>query len=96
MTGGVRQVINRIGVFAAVLLIRAYQMLLAPLLVGGGCRHHPSCSVYAIEALHRHGLRRGVVLAAKRLWRCRPGGSYGYDPVPDVAHPTLPGKPHAR
>lgn len=96
MRGAVGQALNRIGVFAAVVLIRAYQMLLAPLLVGGGCRHHPSCSVYAIEALHRHGLGRGAVLAARRLWRCRPGGSYGYDPVPDAVHTPIHGKSRAR
>jgi putative membrane protein insertion efficiency factor len=46
------------------------------------CRFTPSCSQYAIEALHGHGARRGLMLAAARLLRCRPGGRRGPDPVP--------------
>ncbi len=62
-------------------LIRLYQIALSPLL-GGACRHHPSCSAYAREAVERHGVRRGVPLALRRLARCHPLGSSGYDPVP--------------
>jgi len=62
-------------------LIRLYQITLSPLL-GGACRHHPSCSAYAREAVERHGVRRGVPLALRRLARCHPFGSSGYDPVP--------------
>ena len=65
-----------------ILVIRAYQNLVSPLLIGG-CRHWPTCSRYAEEALWTHGLKRGLVLSAQRLWRCRPGGSYGYNPVPE-------------
>jgi putative membrane protein insertion efficiency factor len=54
---------------------------LAPLL-GGACKFHPSCSHYAGEAVERHGARRGVWLALKRLARCRPFSAGGYDPVP--------------
>ena len=46
------------------------------------CRFTPSCSQYAIEALHTHGARRGLLLSAARLLRCRPGGRRGPDPVP--------------
>jgi putative membrane protein insertion efficiency factor len=60
--------------------IRAYQLTLAPWF-RGACRHHPSCSAYAIEAIERHGLR-GFGLAVKRLARCHPFGTHGYDPVP--------------
>ena len=60
--------------------IRAYQRL-APSHVRGACRHFPSCSEYAREAIERHGLR-GVWMAMKRLSRCRPFGSHGFDPVP--------------
>jgi ribonuclease P protein component/putative membrane protein insertion efficiency factor len=47
------------------------------------CKFYPSCSHYATEAISRHGARRGLRLAAARLWRCRPGTQGGYDPVPD-------------
>jgi len=63
--------------------IRLYQLTLSPWL-GRQCRYEPTCSVYAAEALERHGVRRGSWLAAKRLGRCHPWGSSGYDPVPDA------------
>lgn len=63
------------------LLIRLYQRLLSPF-TRGACRHVPSCSEYAREAVERHGAARGVALAARRLARCHPLGSSGYDPVP--------------
>ena len=67
-------------------LVRLYQILIAPLLrqMNGGhghCRHDPSCSNYAIEALRVHGAIKGGVLAAWRLLRCHPRGTHGYDPV---------------
>ena len=65
----------------ALLLIRAWQHLLAPAF-GGGCRHLPSCSHYAYEAIERHGLARGGWLALRRLARCHPFGTHGVDPVP--------------
>ena len=65
--------------------IRAYRALLSPLLPNV-CRFTPSCSVYALEALHRHGPVRGLWLTIRRLARCHPitwlGGSSGFDPVP--------------
>lgn len=63
-------------------MIRLYQLILSPLL-GPACRFEPSCSTYAQEALTRHGAVTGSWLAARRLCRCRPGGGYGYDPVPE-------------
>lgn len=64
-----------------ILLIRAYQRL-APPHVRGACRHVPSCSEYACEAIARHGAWRGGWLAIARLGRCHPLGSAGIDPVP--------------
>ena len=63
------------------LLVRAYQWLIRPLLPSA-CRFHPSCSEYAGEALVRHGARRGAWLAARRVCRCGPWHPGGYDPVP--------------
>jgi putative membrane protein insertion efficiency factor len=65
--------------------IRAYRALLSPLLPHV-CRFTPSCSVYALEALKRHGPFKGTWLTLRRLSRCHPiswlGGSSGFDPVP--------------
>jgi uncharacterized protein len=63
------------------LLVRAYRLVLSPLLPAA-CRFHPSCSAYAEEALVLHGARRGTWLTVRRLVRCRPGCPGGYDPVP--------------
>lgn len=63
------------------LAIRAYQRL-APASVRGACRHFPSCSEYAREAIVRHGSWRGTWLALRRLGRCHPLGTAGVDPVP--------------
>jgi uncharacterized protein len=47
------------------------------------CRHIPSCSTYALEAIEIHGAPKGLWLGAKRLGRCHPWGTSGYDPVPE-------------
>lgn len=46
------------------------------------CRFIPTCSEYAKEAILTYGSIKGVFLTMKRILKCRPGGSYGYDPVP--------------
>jgi putative membrane protein insertion efficiency factor len=46
------------------------------------CHFVPSCSSYALEAIELHGAGRGAWLAFKRIMRCRPFGSRGFDPVP--------------
>jgi uncharacterized protein len=61
--------------------LRAYKLVLSPLFAGA-CRHVPSCSTYAAEAVTIHGAARGAWLAAKRLARCHPFGTSGFDPVP--------------
>lgn len=66
---------------AALGMLRAYQLLLSPMFVGS-CRFVPSCSAYACEAITRFGVLRGMVLALRRLGRCRPLASHGFDPVP--------------
>lgn len=62
--------------------IRFYQAALSPM-NPWGCKYWPSCSHYALEAIERHGLRRGARLALGRLLRCHPLVFGGYDPVPE-------------
>lgn len=62
-------------------LVTGYQGLLSPFF-GGSCRFVPSCSQYARDAIVEHGALTGSWLAARRLARCHPAGSYGLDPVP--------------
>lgn len=62
-------------------LIRAYQLLLSPLL-GRHCRYHPTCSAYTMEAIKKHGATRGSALGARRIARCHPWSEGGPDPVP--------------
>lgn len=62
-------------------LVAIYRYGISPLL-GMRCRYQPTCSVYAREALLRHGAFRGSWLAARRVARCHPWGGSGHDPVP--------------
>jgi putative membrane protein insertion efficiency factor len=71
-------------------VVRGYRLLLSPWL-GGACRFTPTCSLYAIEALERHGAARGSYLAARRLVRCQPWCAGGHDPVPAAAGRRGPG-----
>ncbi len=64
-------------------LVRFYRLAISPWL-GSNCRYDPTCSSYAIEALQVHGFLKGTWLAIKRIGRCHPWGSSGYDPVPKV------------
>jgi uncharacterized protein len=66
---------------ALLLLIEVYRVTLAPL-IGGFCRYLPSCSVYAEEAIRRHGAAQGSWLAVRRVLRCHPFHRGGFDPVP--------------
>ena len=65
---------------AAILPIRLYQLLISPLL-GQRCKYYPSCSEYAVQAIRRFGILRGLVLAGWRLLRCNPWSHGGVDPV---------------
>jgi putative membrane protein insertion efficiency factor len=68
----------------AIGLLRIYRYLLSPML-GPRCRFMPSCSEYAMQALHTHGAVRGGWLSARRLCKCHPWHPGGFDPVPDSA-----------
>lgn len=65
------------------MLLRFYKLAISPLLPPS-CRHVPTCSEYAVEALKTHGLFRGSWLTIIRLSKCHPWGTHGYDPVPKV------------
>ena len=62
-------------------LIKLYQTLISPFMMPA-CRFYPSCSEYAHEAIERHGIAKGLVLALKRILRCHPFNPGGVDPVP--------------
>ncbi|MEM9672197.1 MAG: membrane protein insertion efficiency factor YidD [Bacteroidota bacterium] len=61
--------------------IRFYQYAISPIL-GTNCRHTPTCSQYTLEAIQEWGVAKGVWLGLKRIARCHPWGTHGYDPVP--------------
>ena len=62
-------------------VVRFYQLAISPYLPAS-CRYLPTCSDYALEALGRYGLIKGVYLTGRRLLRCHPWCRGGYDPVP--------------
>ena len=62
----------------AVAPVRLYQRAISPALPAR-CKYHPSCSEYAVQAVRRFGILRGLVLAAWRLLRCNPWSHGGVD-----------------
>lgn len=67
----------------ALFMIDVYQMLISPFTGGrAACRFTPTCSEYTKQAIKKYGIIRGSALGARRISRCRPGGGFGYDPVP--------------
>jgi putative membrane protein insertion efficiency factor len=62
-------------------LLRFYRYAISPML-GNNCRFHPSCSEYAVDALKRHGVGKGLWLTLRRIGRCNPLHAGGFDPVP--------------
>lgn len=78
----VLQVVGGLARLAAELLIRGYQMIISPLLIGN-CKFVPSCSDYCLQAIRQWGVWRGAWMGLKRLARCHPFGIGGIDPVPD-------------
>ena len=80
----VKQIINliRLGFsYILILPVRLYQIFISPVLPNS-CRHVPTCSTYAIEALKIHGPIKGLYLGVRRILKCHPWGTHGYDPVP--------------
>ena len=75
-------------------LIRAYQLVLSPYL-GRNCRFLPTCSSYSIEAIERHGVAKGSLLATRRLLKCHPLHRGGIDPVPPKPDEPQPKRMHS-
>jgi uncharacterized protein len=72
--------------------IHFYRYVISPL-IGPRCRHLPTCSQYALEAIDKNGAWKGGWLVLSRLARCHPWGTDGFDPVPDLrdeSHPFAP------
>jgi putative membrane protein insertion efficiency factor len=69
-------------------LIRLYQVLLSPF-TGGQCRFHPTCSHYGLDAIRQWGPWRGSWLTIRRILRCNPLVTGGYDPVPLKGVPPI-------
>ena len=73
--------INRIVIYPLILSIKIYQLFISPI-IGQNCRYLPTCSEYTIECLKKFGIIKGIFLSFKRISKCHPWGSHGYDPVP--------------
>ena len=72
---------------ALILLLRVVRLALMPFvsmtsITPRVCKYEPTCSHYAEQAIRRHGVLRGLMLASWRLLRCNPWSKGGYDPVP--------------
>jgi putative membrane protein insertion efficiency factor len=80
--------------------IRVYQRVISPALPRR-CKYEPTCSLYAVQAIRRFGILRGLVLAGWRLLRCNPFSHGGFDPVeaqrlfrtPPASEPPAPARP---
>lgn len=64
-------------------LIRFYQLTLSGF-IGNSCRHQPTCSEYGYEAIAKYGLMHGGFITVKRIAKCGPFGTSGFDPVPST------------
>ena len=67
-----------------VVLLRIYRAVISPL-YGDVCRYYPSCSSYALQAIQRHGVVKGVALGSLRIAKCHPWAAGGVDDVPGVS-----------
>lgn len=74
--------IKKILAWPFLILIRFYQYGISAYFPSA-CRHQPTCSQYMKEAIEKYGVGRGMFLGVRRLMKCHPVGSWGYDPVPE-------------
>ncbi|MFN2380892.1 MAG: membrane protein insertion efficiency factor YidD [Bacteroidales bacterium] len=75
--------VKKLAGFILLLPVWFYRYFISPL-TGASCRHVPTCSQYAIDAVRNTGPVRGFILATNRFLRCRPGGTHGFDPAPRI------------
>ena len=68
--------------------VYVYRYAISPL-IGPRCRHLPTCSQYALDAIEMNGLDR-LMAALGRIARCHPWGTQGYDPAPDLSNARIP------
>jgi putative membrane protein insertion efficiency factor len=69
--------------YLAIFFIKIYQIAISPFTGGRAvCRFTPSCSEYTKQAIEKYGAMRGGWMGIRRISRCRPGGGFGFDPVP--------------
>jgi putative membrane protein insertion efficiency factor len=73
--------IKRFAITLFLLPVYFYKYCISPF-TPASCRYVPTCSEYAIQALKKHGVIKGIILSARRILRCHPWGGSGYDPVP--------------
>jgi len=66
---------------AFIIFIKSYQRYISPLL-GPSCRFYPTCSEYALQAITKFGVLKGLFISVKRIVKCNPWGGSGLDPIP--------------
>jgi putative membrane protein insertion efficiency factor len=71
--------IRAVSAWPAVGLVYVYRYTLGALVPTGTCKYYPSCSQYAVDALRKHGVIKGSLLAAWRILRCNPWSHGGVD-----------------
>jgi putative membrane protein insertion efficiency factor len=77
------KILKKILSFPFIILIQFYRYAISPL-TPASCRHIPTCSEYAVKSIKMFGPIKGVALATKRLSKCHPWGTHGYDPIPKI------------
>ena len=73
--------VNKLILYPLIIIIKFYQFFISPIL-GQNCRYLPTCSEYTLKSLQQFGFIKGLNLSLKRISKCHPWGSHGYDPVP--------------
>jgi putative membrane protein insertion efficiency factor len=82
------KIIKKIVFYIIISPIKIYQYAISPF-TPSSCRHVPTCSTYFVEAVRRHGPGKGLWLGLRRLSKCHPWGTHGYDPVPAKDQPYI-------